>query len=150
MKLRYKIIILVESVFLACILFVACLDIITDLSEPTDTNFFNETSPDEQYRISADYKGKNSWCEYWILLTIHKENDPKKSEDDRETYMKLVVDTGDDTFPNKENFKCEWYEDYVTITFINNQGKTASSFRLYWDDLNFDHDPNNNSWSFFE
>ena len=34
-----------------------------------------------------------------------------------------------DIFSDKENFKCEWYEDCVTITFINNQGEIGDVYK---------------------
>lgn len=158
MKLRYKIIILVETVLIISFIISIIIFIISSINsycldkhkeyELEHTYIFRETSPDEQYRISANYNGKNSHGEYCILLTILKENEPQKSEDDRISYMEFVVDTGDDTFPSKENFKCEWYEDYVTITFTDNQGEIGASFRLYWDELNF-HSLSLGDWSDF-
>lgn len=37
-----------------------------------------------------------------------------------------------DIFSDKETSNVNGMKDFVTITFINNQGEIGSSFRLYW------------------
>lgn len=95
----------------------------------SDHNWFDEPSPNGKYIIHATFpEGISNFGSTEAQFALY--------DKERKKYFSVVLLMVDNNGkkPDNDNYKLDWYEDFVIITVIHHNGN-SNSIRIYWEDF---------------